>query len=101
MNGALFTLFILENKTMLEVAPDKSETSTPPVRISKKKVLFTLVIFFVFLILLEGALRILGVPAGLRDLRNDPGLVKKGPESSSFYTPGWSGYQAGALVHIN
>lgn len=87
---------------MPEAALDKAEAATPPVTISKKKqVLFTLVIFLVFLILLEGALRILGVPAGLGDLRNDPGLVKKGPESSSFYTPGWSGYQAGALVHIN
>ena len=87
---------------MPEGAPGRAKATSQPVRISKKKqVLFALGIFLVFLVLLEGALRILRIPAGLQDLRNDPGLVKNRQESSSFYTPGWSGYQVGAVVHIN
>src|SRR5438046_8465437 len=87
---------------MPEAALETNQVETPPLRISKKKqALFAFVIFLVFLVLLEGALRILGIPAGLRDLRNVPGLVKKGQESNTFYTPGWSGYQVGARVHIN
>ena len=48
---------------MPEAAQGVGEAATQPFRISKKKqVLFALVIFVVFLVLLEGALRILGVP---------------------------------------
>src|SRR5439155_474330 len=87
---------------MPEAALEESKAATPPIRISKKRqVLYTFVIFVVFLILLEGALRILGIPPELQDLRTDPGLVSNRQQSSFFYTPGWSGYQAGAVVHIN
>jgi GDSL-like lipase/acylhydrolase family protein len=85
---------------MSEVALDTSVASAPPVRISKKKqLLFSFVIFVVFLALLEVALRILGIPTELKDLRYDPGLRRQG--RGSYYTPGWSGYHAGAMVRIN
>jgi hypothetical protein len=87
---------------MPEPALKNGEAATEPIRISKKRqLLYTFVIFVVFLVLLEGVLRILGIPADLQDLRTDPGLVKERGKSSDFYTPGWSGYQFGAVVHIN
>src|SRR6266481_3777766 len=87
---------------MPEVALKNAEGAIPPLRISRtRQVLFTSVIFVVFLALLEVALRILGIPHELQDLRTDPGLVNNLQQSIFFYTPGWSGYQAGALLHIN
>ncbi|HLG13418.1 MAG TPA: hypothetical protein VJH03_02690 [Blastocatellia bacterium] len=73
------------------------------IKLSKKKqALFLSVIFVVFLLALEGALRLFGIPADSPRLRNDGGLVRasKGVLSRE-YTPGWSGWHAGAMVHIN
>lgn len=72
----------------------------PEIRLSKKKqALFALVIFVVFLLALEGALSWLGIPRGLK---NDDGWAYMTDNAMGFeHTPGWSGYRAGAIVHIN
>lgn len=72
----------------------------PTVRLSiKKKLLFSFVFFIVFLCLLEGVLRLLDLPP---TLRQDPGLMYKTKNAMGFeYTPGWKGYHAGAMMHIN
>lgn len=88
----------------VEATPEK--TPAPPIIISrKKKALFTLIIFAVFLLILEFALRLLGVPPALR---TDPGLVTVAEDRDTFedalgfeYTPMWSGYDTGAIVAIN
>jgi hypothetical protein len=68
----------------------------------KKQALFTVVIFLVFLLLLEALLRLLGIPPDGADLKNTGGLARKAENSIGYqYTPGWSGYHAGGLVHIN
>jgi hypothetical protein len=72
----------------------------PAIHISKKKqLLFTLVIFILFLVLLEGALRLLDLPP---TLKQDTGLMYRTNNAMGFeHTPGWSGYHAGAMMHIN
>ncbi len=68
----------------------------------KKKALFSVVIFSVFLILLEAALRLFDVIPHLDSLRQDPGLIKKADNAMGYvYTPGWKGYHAGTMVTIN
>jgi hypothetical protein len=76
------------------------EQQKPAIRISKKKqLLFTLVIFVVFLFILEGALRLLDLPP---TLKQDAGLMYKTNNALGFeHTPGWSGYHAGAMMRIN
>lgn len=73
------------------------------VRLSKKRqALYAAVVFVVFLFLLEGALRLFGIPADERSLRNDPGMVKRSQGATATeYTSGWSGYRAGVMVRIN
>src|ERR1044072_6173770 len=67
-----------------------------------KKLLFSLVVFTIFLLLLEGLLRIFHLPREAETLRTDPGIYQpRGPALRFSYTPGWSGYLAGAQVHIN
>ncbi len=79
---------------------DATSEEKPGIRLSKKKqFLFTLLIFLIFLCLLEGALRIFNLPP---KLKQDAGLMYKANTAAGFkYTPGWSGYFAGANVHIN
>jgi hypothetical protein len=72
----------------------------PPLTISKKKqFLFTLVIFSLFLCLLEIALRLLNLPPTLKE---DKGWSYRTNNAMGYgHTPGWSGYRAGAIVTIN
>jgi hypothetical protein len=88
----------------VEAAAEK-ETAPPVVISKKKKALFTLIIFLVFLIVLEFALRLAGLPP---TLRTDPGLITVPEDRDNLddplgfeYTPLWSGYHAGAFVTIN
>ena len=88
----------------VEAAAEKE--TTPSIVISKKKkALFTLIIFAIFLLALELALRLVGLPP---TLRTDPGLITVAEDRDSFddalgfeYTPMWTGYDTGALVSIN
>jgi hypothetical protein len=75
----------------------------PEIKISRKKqFLFTLVIFLVFIVALEGVLRLAGIPADPADLREDSGLIRKTEGAFDYeYTPGWRGYHAGAITTIN
>jgi hypothetical protein len=75
----------------------------PAFKLSKKKqALFSVIIFLVFLLLLEGLLRLLGIPPDGADLKNSGGIARKAENSIGYqYMPGWSGYHAGGLVHIN
>jgi len=75
-------------------------TEGSPVRLSRKKqAAFTLVVFIVFLLLVESLLWIFGIP---RRLRNDPGWARKAKNAIGFeHTPNWSGYHAGAITTIN
>ncbi len=72
----------------------------PAIRISRKKqLLFSLLIFMVFLSLLEVALRLLDLPA---TLKQDAGLSYSTNNAMGFeHTPGWSGYHAGARLNMN
>ncbi|MCI0486148.1 MAG: SGNH/GDSL hydrolase family protein [Blastocatellia bacterium] len=78
----------------------EAEREKPEIRISRtKQFLFSLIIFAVFLCLLEGALRLLNLPP---KLKQDTGLMYRTKNAMGFdYTPGWSGYLAGAMVSIN
>jgi hypothetical protein len=86
----------------VKATPEK--TAAPPLVISrKKKALFTLIIFAIFLVVFEFALRLAGLPP---TLRTDPGLITvpadREEDALGFeYTPGWSGYYTGAFVTIN
>jgi len=73
------------------------------VRISKKRqALYAVLVFVVFLFLLEGVLRLFGIPADERSLRNDPGMVIRSQDATGTeYTRGWRGYHAGVMVRIN
>lgn len=73
------------------------------ITISKKRlVLYDALIFVIFLVLLEGALRLAGIPASHLELRNDGGLVQPADNSIGYeYASGWSGYHAGARVRTN
>ncbi len=86
-------------------AAAEKETAPRVVISKKKKALFTLIIFVIFLLALELALRLVGLPP---TLRTDPGLITVAEDRDSFddalgfeYTPLWTGYDAGALVTIN
>jgi hypothetical protein len=76
------------------------EKEKPAIQISRKmQLLFTLVIFVVFLFMLEGALRLLDLPP---TLKQDTGLMYKTNNAMGFeHTPGWGGYHAGAMTRIN
>ncbi|GEM_PF-1765483 len=82
---------------------DKPESGGPQVKLSRtKRFLFTLVVFLIFLLVLEVALRVLGIPRTMSDLREDPGLVRTTKSSIRYeYKAGWSGYHAGGMVRIN
>jgi hypothetical protein len=85
-----------------ESGSDNSVDKTE-VRISKKRqALYAVFIFVVFLLVLEGVLRLFGIPADEHSLRNDPGMVR-GSQGAirNEYTPGWRGYHAGVMVRIN
>lgn len=65
----------------------------------KKQFLFSLVIFLLFLCLMEIALRLLDLPPTLKE---DKGWSYRTKNAMGYgHTPGWSGYRAGALVTIN
>jgi hypothetical protein len=89
----------MEANVRLEV----SASAKPQVKLSRaKRFFFTLIVFVVFLLVLEGALRVLGIPRALPDLKQNPGLMRKADNSLGHsYTPGWSGYHAGGKVRIN
>src|SRR5688500_8802957 len=72
----------------------------PAMRLSRKKLLlFSLLIFIVFLGLLEVALRLLDLPP---TLKQDAGLLYKTNNAMGFeHTPGWSGHHAGAMMTMN
>jgi hypothetical protein len=74
-----------------------------PYSLSKKKrFLFSLVIFTCSMFALEGVLRLLDLPPTRADLRQDPGWAHAADNAIGFeFTPGWSGYQAGARLSIN
>jgi hypothetical protein len=76
---------------------------TPQIRISKKKqALFAFILFTLFLLALEGLLRIIGVGAEDPSQKIGAGLYRVTNNSFGFeYTPGWEGIHAGARVHIN
>ena len=82
---------------------DKPESRGPQLKLSRtKRFLFTLVVFLVFLLVLEVALRVFGIPRTISDLREDPGLVQRTGNGLGYsYRPGWSGYHAGGMVRIN
>jgi hypothetical protein len=84
---------------MTKAIKDREEEK-PAIQISKKKqLLFTLVIFIVFIFLLEVALRLLDLPP---TLKQDAGLMYKTNNAMGFeHTAGWSGYHAGAMTRIN
>ncbi|MEW6207779.1 MAG: SGNH/GDSL hydrolase family protein [Acidobacteriota bacterium] len=86
-----------------DVKLDETTGAKPQVKLSRtKRFLFTLVIFLIFLLALEGALRVLDIPRNASDLRQDRGLMRKVENSIGHaYKPGWSGYHAGGKVHIN
>lgn len=86
-----------------DIKSDKPDGRGPQLKLSRtKRFFFTLIIFLVFLLVLEGALRALGIPRTMSDLREDAGLIRTidGPMHYE-YKPGWSGYHAGGMVHIN
>ncbi len=101
---ARFGLLSGEDQSNMATNPEPEKSTEQPARpdinISKKKqVLFTLVIMVIFLALFEVALRLLGLP---RELRQDEGLQQAANNIIGYeYTPGWSGYRAGAFVTIN
>jgi hypothetical protein len=72
-------------------------------RISRwKRILFTVVIFSVFLIALEMALRALDLPPTPQRLRHDGGLFEEVENAVGYnYKPGWSGYHSGGKTTIN
>ncbi len=88
---------------MAEVDSSNEETQGAPIKLSKKKkVLFTTLVYAVFLLLLEGLLRLLGVGSAEPGLPTGIGLYQRSKSSIGFeYTPGWEGIHAGARVHIN
>ncbi len=88
----------METKVKSDEVSSTPETEVR--KISKKKqALFLLLIFFVFLILLEGVLRIIKVPP---TLRQDDGMIKRLDNAINMeYTPNWNGYSAGVKVRIN
>jgi len=78
-------------------------TSAPEAEVGKisrkKQAVFLLLIFLVFLILLEGALRLVKLPP---TLRQDEGMIKRVDNAINMkYTPNWQGYSAGVKVRIN
>jgi hypothetical protein len=72
----------------------------PAMRLSRKKqLLFSLLIFMLFLGLLEVALRLLDLPP---TLKQDAGLSYSTNNAMGFeHTPNWSGYHAGAMMTMN
>src|SRR5260370_34102513 len=78
-------------------------TREPQIKISRKKqVLFTVVIFVVFLLALEGVFRLLGVESDVPSVKVGAGLYRESNKSVRYeYTPGWDGIHAGGRVHIN
>ncbi|HEY3134791.1 MAG TPA: SGNH/GDSL hydrolase family protein, partial [Blastocatellia bacterium] len=88
---------------MLEAQSTGKAVQRPQIKLSKKKkVLFTAVIFVVFLFLLEGSLRLIGVKPPEAGLPVGVGLYRPSNNSLGFgYTPGWDGMHAGGRVHIN
>lgn len=68
----------------------------------KKQAAFSIVVFMSALLVMEGALRVLKIPADPSDLREDGGLVRDSVSAIGHeYTPGWKGWHLGAIVHIN
>lgn len=91
------------DESLLPAESKSDNISKREVSLSKKRqTLYAFLIFVVFLCLLEGVLRLLGIPADERSLRNDPGMVTRFQDSTGTeYTPGWTGYHAGVMVRIN
>lgn len=87
----------------IEVESKANTLQTPRIRISKKKqLLFAVVLFAVFLLALEGVLRLLGIGADDPSQKIGAGLYQVSNNAVGFeYTPGWEGVHAGATVHIN
>lgn len=83
-----------------QMTRDKEARQKPTFNISKKKqFLFSLVIFSLFLCLMEIALRLLDLPPTLKE---DKGWSYETSNAMGYgHTPGWSGYRAGAMVTIN
>ena len=86
-----------------KAANHQTRRQTPQIRISKKKqLLFAVVLFAVFLLALEGVLRIIGIGADDPSQQIGSGLYRESNNAVGFeYTPGWEGVHAGATVHIN
>ena len=88
---------------MTGIESSSEELKGSRVKLSRKKqAFFAILVFIVFLLALEGLLRLLGVgPAGTT-LPTGNGLYQRANNSVGFkYTPGWEGIHAGARVHIN
>ena len=88
---------------MADVEARSEELKGSRVKLSRKKqAFFAILVFIVFLLALEGLLRLLGIgPAG-STLPVGNGLYQKANNAVGFkYTPGWEGIHAGAKVHIN
>jgi len=88
---------------MVEVESSGEGLQGPRIKLSKKKqVLFATLVFTVFLLVLEGLLRLLGVGSAGSSLPTGIGLYQRSNSCVGFeYTPGWEGIHAGATVHIN
>lgn len=86
-----------------EVESKANTLQTPQIRLSKKKqLLFAVVLFAVFLLALEGVLRLLGIGAVDPSQKIGAGLYQVSNNAVGFeYTPGWEGVHAGATVRIN
>ena len=85
------------------MSDSKKAVSSPEISLSwKKKATYTILIFIVFLFALEGMLRVVGIADDVEGLRQDGGIVQSGDGRLGLsYTPGWTGYYAGAMTTIN
>lgn len=88
---------------MAAVESNREGPQSSRVKLSKKKqILFATLVFTVFLLVLEGLLRLLGVGSVAPSMQTGIGLYRGSNNSIGFeYTPGWEGIHAGARVHIN
>jgi hypothetical protein len=88
---------------MIEVESSSEGLKRSRVKLSKKKqILFATMVFTVFLLVLEGLLRLLGVGSVAPSMQTGIGSYRGSNNSIGFeYTPGWEGIHAGARVHIN